>query len=141
MRDPAENGPVVLFDGVCNLCHAAVRFIIRNDPEAVFRFASLDSAAGRRRLAAVAAEAEGAGAEDGSVVLIEDGRAWRRSEAALRVATRLGLPWRMAAALRVLPSAVRDGVYDFVARRRYRWFGRKDRCPAPDAALRDRFLD
>jgi predicted DCC family thiol-disulfide oxidoreductase YuxK len=135
------NGPVVLFDGVCNLCHSAVRFIVRNDPAGRFRFAALDSEAGRSLLAEAGVDAAGGSGGPDSVVLIENGRVYRRSEAALRIAGSLRLPWRLLAPLRRLPRTGRDAAYDFVARRRYRWFGRKESCPLPAPGIRDRFLD
>jgi predicted DCC family thiol-disulfide oxidoreductase YuxK len=136
MSDSPEAGPILLFDGVCNLCHAAVRFVLRRDREAVFRFAPLDSEFGRRLTAG--------GFPDGdppdSVILVEDGQLHVRSEAALRIARRLGGPWSALRVLRLLPRSLRDRMYDTVARNRYRWFGRMDACPRPDARLRDRFL-
>ena len=129
--------PVVLFDGVCNLCNASVRFILARDRRQVFRFAALQSRAARRAL-----ETAGAGpAGLDSVVLVDDRGVHTQSEAVLRIAARLGLPWSLLAAGRVLPRGVRDAIYASVARHRYRWFGRRDACPRPTPALRARFLD
>jgi predicted DCC family thiol-disulfide oxidoreductase YuxK len=128
---------LVLFDGVCNLCNAIVRFIIPRDPHGHFQFAPLTSQAAARALAAVPL------AKDlpDSVVLVEDGRVYTRSEAALRIFRRLTFPWPLASCLVVLPRGLRDRLYDFVARRRYRWFGRQDRCMTPSPSIRSRFLD
>jgi predicted DCC family thiol-disulfide oxidoreductase YuxK len=129
--------PVILFDGLCNLCTGAVRFVIERDGKGVFDFASLQSDAARRLLA-------GAGAAAGppeSIVLIDDQGVHLRSDAALRIAPRLRAPWPLLAALRVVPRALRDAVYDFVAGRRYGWFGRREACLVPTPALRARFLD
>jgi predicted DCC family thiol-disulfide oxidoreductase YuxK len=130
----SDPGPIVFFDGVCNLCNASVRFVIRRDPRAVFRFAALDSAAANRRLS---------GRKDlpDSMVLLEEGHVWTRSTAALRIARRLRFPWPLAYAFIVVPRPVRDWIYAVVARNRYRWFGRRDRCELPTPALRARFLD
>ncbi len=129
-----EPHPVVLFDGVCNLCHGAVGFIIRRDPGGVFRFAPLQSAQG----AALLGERR-AGLPD-SLVLVEHGRVYTQSTAALRIARRLRQPWPLAAGLIVLPRALRDWVYAWVAGNRYRWFGRRAVCELPSPGAGDRFL-
>lgn len=129
-------GRVVLFDGECNLCHATVRFVIRNDPAKHFRFASLQSPAGRR----IAAAHGVAGGDLGSMLLVEDRRVYRRSTAALRIARRLRWPWPLLAALLLVPRRLRDPLYDFVGRRRYRWFGRRDLCTVSEPSASDRFL-
>jgi predicted DCC family thiol-disulfide oxidoreductase YuxK len=128
---------VILFDGVCNLCNASVRWVIARDRGAVFRFASLQSVAGMQVLAAAGAAA---GAQD-SVVLVDEAGVHTRSEAVLRIARRLGFPWSLAGTGRILPRAWRDAVYAWVARHRYAWFGRQDACLRPTPALRARFLD
>lgn len=133
----ADPPPVVLFDGVCNLCAASVVFILRHERRPTLRFASLQSPAGRRLLVEHGLDPD---AVD-SVVMLEDGRAHVRSEAALRIARRLRAPWRWAAMLGLLPRGVRDRLYDAAARRRYRLFGRREACMVPDEPLRARFLD
>ena len=131
---PAAAGAVILFDGVCNLCSGAVRFVARRDPAGRFRFASLQSAAAARLL-------DGRGAQlPDSIVLLQHGRVHTRSSAALRIARGLRFPWPLLAAFLLVPRPVRDWVYDLVARRRYRWFGKSDACMVPDAELRARFL-
>ena len=129
--------PVILFDGVCNLCAWSVQFIIRRDPCGQFRFAALQSPVGQRLLAERGADARGLD----SVVLIEGARWYARSDAALRIARRLSGAWPLLALLRVLPRPLRDWAYDFVARNRYRWFGRQDACMLPTPTLRARFLE
>lgn len=137
MADPAlDDRPVLLFDGVCNLCHGAVRAVIRNDPKGVFRFASLQSAVGRRLR-----ERCGLSADADTVVLVEDGACYTRSTAALRVARRLGLPYSLLWPLRRVPRPLRDAVYGAVAASRYRVFGRREVCVVPEADVSDRFLD
>lgn len=128
---------VVLFDGQCRLCSGAVRFVYRLDPRGHFRFASLDSPAGRRLLASCGLDPEAAE----SVVLIERRGCSVRSTAVLRISAGLRFPWPLAAALLVVPRRWRDRLYDMVARRRGRWFGRTDRCFVPDGGLAERFLD
>jgi predicted DCC family thiol-disulfide oxidoreductase YuxK len=122
---------------VCNLCSAFVQFVIARDPSRRFRFASLQSEAARRCLDAAATTFA---TVPKTIVLLEDGRLFTRSTAALRVARHLRFPWPLAFALIVVPRPVRDWVYDLVARNRYRWFGRRDICLVPTPALEDRFL-
>ena len=131
--------PVVLFDGVCNLCSASVQFIIDRDPEATFRFASLQSEAAREMLAELGASVPQGDPE--SVLLIENGRLYSRSEAALRIARRMRGPARLAAIFRLLPHGIRDRAYRFVARNRYRWFGKAESCRLPTPELRARFVE
>ena len=128
-----ERGPVILFDGVCNLCTGSVRFVLARDSKRRFRFASLQSAAAERLL----------GERDNleSMVLIEDGAVYRKSTAALRIARRLDGGWPLLAALLFVPRTLRDAVYDWVGRRRYRLFGKRDVCWTPQPELADRFLD
>lgn len=127
---------VLFFDGVCNLCHGTVRFVIRHDPEARFRFTSLQSTPGKR-----IAERHGVnGGTLQSMLLLEDGRLHSKSTAALRIARRLRWPWPLAYALIVIPRPVRDGVYDFIGRRRYRWFGKRDYCVISQPGEERRFL-
>ena len=130
---------VVLFDGVCNLCNGAVDFIVRRDPAGYFQFAPLQSETARRLLAADGKSAQGE--EPDSILLIEEGHVFDRSTAVLRIGRRLrGLRALSALAL-LVPRFVRDSVYRLVARRRYRWFGRRDTCRVPSPELAQRFLD
>jgi predicted DCC family thiol-disulfide oxidoreductase YuxK len=127
---------VILFDGVCNLCNAVVAFLIHRDRKDVFRFAALQSEAG-----AQLAERLGLAASDlSSVVLLEGDRAFTKSTAALRILR--GLPWyRVLYPLVAVPPFIRDAVYDWVARNRYGWFGKRDACMVPSPEVRGRFLD
>jgi predicted DCC family thiol-disulfide oxidoreductase YuxK len=127
---------VVLFDGVCNLCNAAVNFIIDRDPDARFRFASIQSAAGAELLRSAGISGEGLN----TLVLIESGRARVRSDAVLKIATMLGGAWPLLALFRIIPRPLRDLVYRGIARSRYRIFGRKSECVLPTPELRARFL-
>jgi predicted DCC family thiol-disulfide oxidoreductase YuxK len=137
MRGSPVPQAVVLFDGVCHFCDAAVRFIIARDPTGRFRFASLQSPLAERLL-------EGRGcASDArdSIVLIEGEACFERSTAALRIARRLRWPWPILAVGLLVPRPMRDAAYDFVANRRYRWFGRREHCRIPGPEERARFLD
>jgi predicted DCC family thiol-disulfide oxidoreductase YuxK len=135
---------IVLFDGVCNLCNAAVLFIIDRDPREQFRFAPLQSPEAARLLRERGHPLSSAGTGrdvPASIVLIEDGRVSERSAAALRIARRLTGLWPAFYTLMLLPRPVRDLVYDWMARNRYRWFGRQDQCRVPTPELRGRFLE
>ena len=128
--------PILLFDGVCNLCSGSVQLIIRRDPEARFRFASLQSEVGQRYLEELQVDRD---AVD-SVILVEGGRWYKESDAALRIARLLGGPWKAMGILRLLPRPLRDRLYRFIARHRYRWFGKRESCWLPTPELRERFL-
>ena len=133
-----EGKSIVLFDGVCNLCNGAVLFIIDRDPRQRFLFAPLQSDFAVGLLASIDQEAPVAGAD--SIVLIEDGRVYLRSAAALRVARQLSGLWPLLGVLALVPTGLRDRAYDLVARNRYRWFGRQEACRLPTPELRQRFL-
>lgn len=134
---PTDAPPLILFDGVCNLCNGAVQFVLRRDRALRFRFASLQSAAGKAELA----RAGVAGNVPDSIVLIAGGRVRVKSAAALAIARGLRLPWPLLSLFWLVPYPLRDLVYDWVAKNRYRWFGKRDECWVPTKDLRARFLD
>ena len=128
--------PVLLFDGVCNLCNGAVNFLIDRDPEARLRFASLQSASGQQLLRRFELPTD----QFDTMVLVEGDRYYTRSTAGLRVARRLKWPWPLLSVFMVVPRPLRDLVYDCIARNRYRWFGQQENCRVPTPELRSRFL-
>jgi predicted DCC family thiol-disulfide oxidoreductase YuxK len=138
---PAD-GPIILYDGVCGLCHRLNRFVLARDPAGRFRFAALQSAPAREILAR-----HGRDPLDLDTLYLvlghgrPDERLLGKSDAALWILRELGGVWRAAAMLRVLPRWLRDPAYDVVARTRYRLFGRYEACPLPDPRHRARFLD
>jgi predicted DCC family thiol-disulfide oxidoreductase YuxK len=130
------DAPVVLYDGTCGLCDRSVQLILRHDRRGRFRFAALQSDIGRALL-----EKHGLPVDAlDTVVLVEDGRAWTKSSAALRIARRMDAPWPALRALTLVPRPVRDFFYDRVAKSRYRIFGRVDACMLPPPEVRARFL-
>lgn len=131
-----DKQPVILFDGVCNLCNASVNFVIDRDPESVFRFGALQSDEGK----AVLSEAGVQGDFLDSIVLVEDGEVYVASEAALRIARKMPAPWPLLYALRIIPRTLRDGIYNWIARNRYRWFGKQESCRMPTPELKEKFL-
>ena len=138
MTSPAEAGrPVILFDGVCNLCTGSVRFVIERDSRKQFRFASLQSPVAEKLLGPQRNEAD----RLESVVLVVGERIYRKSSAALLIARRLDGLWPLLSVLLAIPRPLRDAVYDWIGRRRYRMFGKRAACWKPQPELADRFLD
>ncbi len=130
------NHPVVLFDGVCNFCNGAINFLIRQDKAGVFRFAPLQGEAGQKLLAQHGLNKN----SFDSFVLIENGKVFQRSAAALRIAAKLSWYLQCLQIFRVVPQPLRDGVYNLIARNRYKWFGKKEQCMLPSPDVRSRFL-
>jgi predicted DCC family thiol-disulfide oxidoreductase YuxK len=128
---------VVLFDGICNLCNGFVKFIIKRDPSGKIKFASLQSDFGRSQLVRMKMD-------PGllySLIVIDGGKTLERSDAVLHVARHLGIPWKLLTVFHFVPKFLRDGIYNMVARSRYRIFGKRESCMIPTPELRKRFLD
>jgi predicted DCC family thiol-disulfide oxidoreductase YuxK len=132
-----EEHPILLFDGVCNLCNGIVQFVIKHDPKHVFRFASLQSEFGQEVLRKFNLPME----RFGSAILLENGKAYTQSTASLRVAKKLGGGWPLLYAFIAIPPFIRDAIYGLVARKRYKWFGKKEECWIPTPALKDLFIE
>ncbi len=128
---------LLFFDGVCNLCNGLVHFIIRRDKRRRFRFASLQSEAGKQFLSTHGRD----GSPLDSLVYWRKGKVLIRSTAALNVARDLGGALAAAYLFTLVPRFIRDAVYDLVARKRYRWFGKRVACMVPTPELRERFLE
>ncbi|HSA72284.1 MAG TPA: thiol-disulfide oxidoreductase DCC family protein [Burkholderiales bacterium] len=129
--------PVLLFDGVCKLCTGSVAFVLRHEEAQDLRFAPLQSPAGMRLMQEFGIDPT----QMKTFVVIADGRAYVRSDAAIRVARFLRGAWKLLGVVRIVPRSIRDYAYDVVARNRYRWFGRHDACIVPTPELRKRFID
>lgn len=127
---------IILFDGVCNLCNGSVLFVIKRDKKDMFRFAALQSDAGKELLSRYDVDTS----RTDSIVLIENGKAFVRSTAALRVARSLSGGYPLLYAFMIVPNFIRNWVYDFIARNRYKWYGRKDQCMIPTPELQAKFL-
>ncbi|OQD43249.1 thiol-disulfide oxidoreductase [Croceivirga radicis] len=133
-----EAKKIILFDGVCNLCNGAVQFIIKRDKRSVFKFASLQSEIGKQLTKERGIDTELLD----SIILIEPGIAYySKSTAALEIMKSFGGIWNLTRLFTVLPEGFRDIVYDFIAKNRYKWFGKKDACMIPTPELQSRFLD
>jgi predicted DCC family thiol-disulfide oxidoreductase YuxK len=127
---------IILFDGDCNFCDSSVQFIIKRDPAAHFLFTSLQSDKGVELVKQYAIPAE-----VDSLVLIDNGRAYTKSSAALRIAKKLDGLWHLLFLFILVPRKIRDGVYNYVAKNRYKWFGKKeDACMLPPPEIRKRFI-
>ena len=134
---PAPAAPLVLFDGVCNFCDAAVDFILARARSGRFRFASLQGSTAR----GLAERIGPLPATPNSIVLVTGAIIYTESSAALRILAGLGGCWCLALGLLVVPAAIRDRVYRWFARNRYRWFGKRDTCRVPEPHERARLLD
>lgn len=136
MQSIDSEKPVILFDGICNLCTWSVQFIIRRDPKAYFRFASLQTVTEQK----LSKNCRGSQESFDSVVLLDKGRCYTESDAALRITRHLSGLWPLLSILIIIPRPLRDGVYRFIARNRYRWFGKATTCMLPRPEIRHRFI-
>jgi len=132
----ADDRPVIIFDGTCVLCSGFAQFIMRHDKARIFRLLAAQTPLGialyeHFGLDPVTQE---------SMILLEDGRAYLKADGATRIFAKLGLPWSLAQAARVLPNSLQVRLYDLVATNRYRLFGKRDTCFMPNRADSDRFL-
>jgi predicted DCC family thiol-disulfide oxidoreductase YuxK len=132
----ASDKIVVLFDGVCNLCNGAVQFIIKRDRASKFLFASLQSNFGQSQLLKFGLDPS----KLHSIIVLDDGKLYERSDAALKIVSRLAQPWPLFAAFRIFPRFFRNWIYDLVAKNRYRIFGKQDSCMIPTPATKARFV-
>ena len=132
-----ENSKVILFDGVCNLCNDSVKFIIKNDKRDIFKFAPLQSEYGinvqNRHNININ--------EINSIILINGEKIFTKSNAALRIAKDLGAPYFIFYIFIVIPVFIRNFIYDFIAKNRYKWFGKMESCMIPSNELKNKFFD
>lgn len=128
--------PIILFDGECKLCSAWVPFVIKRDPDAVFKFCSVQSPKGQELLKELGLDTD----NFETMVLIDDGVAYFRSEAFFKIVRRLKKPWPWLTVLRIFPLALRDWCYDLIALNRYKLFGKHNYCMLPSKEIMDRFL-
>ena len=137
MNETGKNG-IVLFDGVCNFCNSSINFIMDHDPQGYFKFTALQSEVGQRFQ-----NEYGIGPEDrdlDSVLLIEGGKLYTHSTAALRIARKLSGLWAILYAFIIIPKPLRDIAYKLFAKNRYRLFGKREACRLPSPEERVRFL-
>ncbi len=128
--------PIILFDGICNLCDGAVQFVIKHDREGKFLFAALQSEAGQALLKEYGLPGE----NFNSFILLQDEKIYNKSTAALKVVRQIKGAWSCLYIFIIVPTFIRDAVYNWIAQNRYKWFGKKDRCMMPTPELQARFL-
>lgn len=131
-----NDSPLILFDGVCNLCNSSVQFVIKRDSQKKFHFASLQSDCANEILSRFYKDTPNLN----SFILVQKGKVYTRSTAALKVASQLSGPIQLMFLFIIIPPFLRNAVYDFIAARRYHWFGKKETCMVPDDSVKERFL-
>tara|TARA_R110002126_G_scaffold90284_4_gene215402 strand:+ start:2637 stop:3053 length:417 start_codon:yes stop_codon:yes gene_type:complete len=132
-----ENNKIILFDGVCNLCNSSVQYVIKRDKSNAYRFAALQSEIGKKLV-----EERGIDTSQiDSIILIEPGVAYyTKSTAALKIAQSFGGVWQLTSVFEWIPEKIRDWVYDYIAKNRYKWYGKKEVCMVPSPENNERFL-
>jgi predicted DCC family thiol-disulfide oxidoreductase YuxK len=128
--------PVILFDGVCNLCNKSVQFVIKRDPLGKFNYASLQSEFGQSLLKQFNLPVD----NFASFILFQDDQVYIKSTGALKMLSQLN-GWKWTKVFYIIPRFIRDGVYNIIAKYRYKWFGKRDECMIPTKELQARFLD
>ena len=137
MLDLPQNKKIILFDGVCNLCESSVRFVIKHDAKDQFRFVALQSELGLKILAHIGINSK----HIDSVILYEPGIAYYyKSTAALQIAKHLGGFFHFGTVFRIIPTTLRNALYDYIAKNRYAWYGKKEACLLPTPELKAKFL-
>ena len=126
--------PILFFDGECNLCNSSVQFIIKRDKKKIFRFAPIQSTAGKEALQ------QYPGVVPDSAILLYKGRYYTRSSAVLHTMKLLGGAWSVFYAAMIVPGFLRNGIYEFIAHHRYNWFGKRNSCMIPTPELKELFL-
>jgi predicted DCC family thiol-disulfide oxidoreductase YuxK len=131
-----QDHPVILFDGVCNFCNTAINFIIKNDKKRIFRYAALQSETGQQLLQ----QHNLSTTNLDSFILVHEGKAYKKTQAAIVLYPLLGGGWKLMKGLAIFPRFIRDFFYDVIARNRYRWWGKKEACMIPTPEVRSLFL-
>ncbi len=132
----SKDHKIILFDGVCNLCNGAVTYIINRDKKNLFKFAALQSEIGQQLISKFNIDTS----KVDSIILIDGEKHYEKSSAALRIAKYLSGAYPLLFGFMVVPKFIRNAVYDYIARNRYKWFGKKESCMIPTAKLKDKFL-
>jgi len=127
---------IILFDGICNLCNSSIQFIIRHDKKGKFRFASLQSDFGKMQIKKNQIDTS----KTDSVIYIYNNKAYIQSDAALKIVRQLNSAWPFLYILIVIPKFLRNWIYNYIAKNRYKWFGKKESCMIPNPELKSRFL-
>jgi predicted DCC family thiol-disulfide oxidoreductase YuxK len=137
MRDLPQNKKIILFDGLCNLCNSSVQFLIKRDSKDIFRFVSLQSELGKELLSKLPIAIQ----KTDSIILYESEAVfYYKSQAVFQIIKTLGGLFNCLLIFKLLPYSMCDVVYDYIAKNRYQWFGKKDSCMLPTPELNDKFL-
>ena len=137
MLNLPENKKIILFDGVCNLCNSSVQFVIQHDEKDIFRFVALQSDLGKEIIKHIGIDAT----KIDSIILYEPGIAYYyKSNATIKIAETLGEFLSMIWIFKILPLSIRDLVYDYIAKNRYKWYGKKENCMIPTPEIQSKFL-
>lgn len=137
MENLPENKKIILFDGVCNLCDSSIQFIIRHDKNDIFRFVALQSDLGLEIIKHIGVDVK----KTDSIILYEPGNAYYyKAEAALKISKELGGIYSVISWFSILPKGLTNSVYDYIAKNRYKWYGKKDACMIPTRELKAKFL-
>ena len=128
---------LILFDGVCNLCDASVQYIIKHDTKDIFRYTALQSELGQEIIKKFNIDTD---KTDSILLYSEEGGISYKSTAALKIASKLGFPRNLLVSFLVIPAFIRNGVYDYIAKNRYKWYGKKEECMIPTPELKSKFL-
>ena len=131
-----DQKPVLLFDGICNLCNASVQWALLRDPKGIFRYAALQSDTGQELLKEHGLDVQ----NFDTVVLIDQNKVFLRSDVPLEIVRRLGGLWSALYIFKIVPSIIRNFIYNWVAKNRYRWWGRREQCMMPRPEWKERFL-
>lgn len=127
---------IILFDGICNLCNSSINFVIKRDKKDEFRFTALQEEPGISLLKRHHIDTK----DTDSIILIENDTVYVKSSAALRVSRKLSGAWPLMYVFMIVPTFIRNGVYDYIAKNRYKWYGKQDSCMIPNPELNDKFL-
>lgn len=138
MIDLPKNKQLILFDGVCNLCNTSIQYVIKHDKHNVFMFAPLQGKSGQKIIKDFNIDTS----KTDSIILYNEKKGISyKSTAALKIATKLGFPQNVLGVFLIVPVFIRNLVYDFIARNRYKWYGKKDACMIPTSELKSKFLE
>lgn len=136
MQNSSEKKSIILFDGMCNFCNTSVNKIIKYDKKNVFKFAAIQSDAGKKLLTELSIDI----LKIDSILLIENNTLFTKSTAVLKIAKQLSGLYKLGYAFIIIPPFIRDTIYDFIAKNRYKWFGKKESCMIPSIEVREKFL-
>ena len=136
MQNSSEKKSIILFDGMCNFCNTSVNKIIKYDKKNVFKFAAIQSDAGKKLLTELSIDT----LKIDSILLIEKNTLFTKSTAVLKIAKQLSGLYKLGYAFIIIPPFIRDTIYDFIAKNRYKWFGKKEACRIPSKEERNKFL-